>query len=61
VQREPPADLENPTYSFVQLLLLSNVHRHVLGPRTIECSIGKEQLAGIAATASFSSGEARFR
>src|SRR5258708_39666058 len=50
VHREPPADLENPTYSFVQLLLLGNVHRNVLGPRTIECSIGKEQLAGVAAT-----------
>src|SRR5260370_19249859 len=50
VTSDLPADLENPTYSFVKFLLLSNVHRHELGPSTIECSIGKEQLAGVAAT-----------
>src|SRR6267143_7297216 len=44
VQCEPPADLENPLYSFVQLRFLDDVHRNVLGPRTIECFIGEEQV-----------------
>src|SRR5260370_7881407 len=47
---KPPADLENPTCSFVQLLFLGNVHRYVLGPRAIERFIGKEQHPAIAMT-----------